>query len=326
MNKTTTCVLVTGVGAIIGQGIIKSLRMTGPPLKIVGIDRNPSAFGAKYCDAFYAKPVSENDPHYPEFIKAVVQIEGVELIIPGIELDVFYFDENRELFQDSNVKLVLNHHALIEIAKDKWKTVQTLITHGIEPIPSTLSNEWSDCVTLLGPPPLIMKPRHGNGSRGIVILENERDFNYWKSKTNQEVMVQRIVSSMDEEYTVAVFGLGDGTASAPIILRRTLASSGSTLTAQVILEDTSITNMINTLNQLFAPIGPTNYQFRKEGDKTFLLEVNPRISSATSLRAAFNYNEAWMCVEYFLHGIPPEPINIKNGRAVRFVEDYVEYL
>ena len=59
--KTPT-VLITGVGAIIGQGIIKSLRMEDRPVRIIGIDRNPDAFGARRCDRFHPKPLNEEGP------------------------------------------------------------------------------------------------------------------------------------------------------------------------------------------------------------------------------------------------------------------------
>lgn len=42
-NKINVTVLVTGVGAIIGQGIIKSLRKSNYLVKIVGIDRSKNS-------------------------------------------------------------------------------------------------------------------------------------------------------------------------------------------------------------------------------------------------------------------------------------------
>ena len=45
-------ILVTGVGAIIGYGIVNSLRMTGRELNIVGMDVYPDAVGQHFCDHF----------------------------------------------------------------------------------------------------------------------------------------------------------------------------------------------------------------------------------------------------------------------------------
>lgn len=172
---------------------------------------------------------------------------------------------------------------------------------------------------------MLLKPRQGNGGRKIVRLEDERDFEYWTRKTDEPFMLQRIVGTDEDEFTASVFGLGDAQATPPIVFKRKLSPTGSTLLADVV-DDASIQSMIGRLNVLFRPLGPTNYQFRTEADTTYLLEINPRISSATSFRAAFGFNEAWMCVDYFLHKTVPAPCGIRRGRAMRYVEDHVEYL
>jgi carbamoyl-phosphate synthase large subunit len=73
----------------------------------------------------------------------------------------------------------------------------------------------------------------------------------------------------------------------------------------------------------FSPVGPTNFQFRKADHGLKLLEINPRISSATSIRAAFGYNEALMAVELALENRMPIQPKIGRGRAVRYTEDFV---
>jgi carbamoyl-phosphate synthase large subunit len=56
-----------------------------------------------------------------------------------------------------------------------------------------------------------------------------------------------------------------------------------------------------------------------------LLEINPRISSATSIRAAFGYNESIMSVDYFLRGkVPMQPV-VRKGVAIRYAEEHIFY-
>ena len=57
---------------------------------------------------------------------------------------------------------------------------------------------------------------------------------------------------------------------------------------------------IKNLCEIFNPFGPTNFQFRYHEGNLKLLEINPRISSSTSIRMKFGYNESLMAVEYFL--------------------------
>ena len=76
---------------------------------------------------------------------------------------------------------------------------------------------------------------------------------------------------------------------------------------------------------LLRPIGPTNFQLRRHEGALQLLEINPRVSSSTSIRATFGYNKAFMAVEYFLQGKEPVQPRIRPGRAVRYVEDAIFY-
>ena len=75
----------------------------------------------------------------------------------------------------------------------------------------------------------------------------------------------------------------------------------------------------------FQPEGPTNFQFRRHEGELYLLEINPRMSSSTTIRTAFGYNEARMCLEYYLENKRAIVGPIRRGRALRFIEDYIIY-
>ena len=244
------------------------------------------------------------------------------MVLPGLEIDVDFFDKHRAFFKQINVPIVINRQELIALSSDKWFLGDVLHRNGLPQIPSCIPDTWSEAVDVLGPPPLLLKPRIGNGSRGIVRLNDENDFIYWCGKTQGSWMLQRIVGTDIEEYTVGIFGFGNGISLDPILFRRRLSSAGNTLQAEVV-EDSVIELATKALTALFQPLGPTNYQFRKEGDTAYLLEINPRFSSSNSLRTAFGYNEVEMSIDYFLMGnIPPTP-KINQGIAWRYNEDFV---
>ena len=55
-------VLVTGVGAIIGYGIINSLKMQNEyPIRIVGMDIYDDAYGQFLCDKFYVAERADSE-------------------------------------------------------------------------------------------------------------------------------------------------------------------------------------------------------------------------------------------------------------------------
>lgn len=315
-------VLVTGVGAIIGQGIVKSLRLCKQALRVIGIDRNPNSIGPYLCDVFYPKPAcDEGSSDYISFWKNVLLNESIDLVLPGLEVDVFFLARYEQILTETGAILGLNNIDLIELARDKWLFTLGLSKGGFDPIPTIVAQEWSECLEALGKPPFLMKLRHGSGSRGLVRLESKADFLYWIRKSAGNFMIQKIIGREDEEYTVGAFGFGDGDSLSPIIFRRRLSAAGNTAYAEVI-QDKIIQEETDNLSMYFKPIGPTNYQFRKEHGKPFLLEINPRLSSSTSLRAGFGYNEAEMALNFYLKATRPDTPDVIEGRAWRFSEDF----
>lgn len=317
-------VIVTGVGALIGHGIIRSLRCAGGRIRVVGIDRNPDAYGARDCDAFHRKPDDEGLPSYLDFWVRTIRSEQARLVIPGLDVDCLFLSRHRSELEAAGARLCLNTDPLLALGQDKWQLSMALAEVGAYAIPSMISGDWEQCVEVLGAPPLLMKPRHGSAGRGIVRLHDAEDFHYWRRKAGAGFMIQRIVGSDDEEYTAGVFGLGDGESLPPIVFRRRLSASGSTGYAEVV-SDPAVEAACAVLSRYFRPVGPTNYQFRKSADALYLLEINPRFSSSSSLRTAFGYNEAAMALDYFLHARrPPDPV-IGRGRAWRYTEDIIAH-
>lgn len=315
-------ILVTGVGAIIGYGIIRSLRQCRYPVHIVGMDVYEDAVGRHWCDHFErAAPAAS--PHYPAFISNLLRKHAIDLVIPGIEQDVRRMSAERGRWRGEHARFVLNDDPLIEIAHDKWLLHQRLLAAGVPAIPTLIAGCFHELAEVLGAP-FLLKPRRSYASKGIQKIFTEEDLGYWRSKTGDQFMVQQIVGNEEEEYTASVFGLGDGAHTGGIVLRRKLSGEGATVKARV-EEMPAVGEQVDRLIALFRPVGPTNLQFRLQGSEALLLEINPRISSATSLRTAFGFNEAEMCIEYYLKGETPARRTIRPGGAIRYIEDVILY-
>jgi carbamoyl-phosphate synthase large subunit len=310
-------ILVTGVGAIIGYGIINSLRMQKDyNVRILGQDIYENAYGRFLCDKFYVAERADS-PHFLEYINRIIEDEHIDLIIPGIEQDMYRLYELREKV---NTTIVLNNDLLIDLSRDKLKTYDFFKENGLNVIPTMFMHEYDSCVENLGLP-FLLKPRKSYASKGIHKIYTKEEFDFY-NKIPENNIFQRIVGSEDEEYTIGVFGKGDGTYSDYIILKRTLAQTGATDKAVVIENDEPLMSYVNQICNITKPLGPTNIQLRKENGKMYLLEINPRISSACSIRAYAGYNDSLKSVALYLEGkhLPNSPKKIIN--AVRFVGDF----
>jgi carbamoyl-phosphate synthase large subunit len=312
-------ILVTGVGAIIGYGVLKSLAEAGHHL--IGMDIYADAYG-RHLAADFVQAVRTDDPAYPDFLARTLKHQRPDLVIPAIEQDVERFDSLRDLFADLGMACALNAAELIRLAADKWVFHEAELSAGLSPIPSLVSDDFDLLAATLGLP-FLLKPRRGYAGKGMVEIGSTEGFAPYRPGMDR-YLAQKIVGSPDEEYTVGAFGDGEGGFTAQIQMRRRLSGEGATLKAEVV-EDAGLAARVAAYGRAFRPVGPTNLQFRRDGDGFALLEINPRISSATSLRAAFGYNEAEMAVGYYLQGRLPAQPAIRRGRAVRYIEDFVEF-
>lgn len=314
-------ILVTGVGAIIGYGLLRSLRAADSSLRLVGADIYPDAVGQVWSDAFVQAPLTSN-PDYLDWLKSVVDTHKVDLIIPGIEQDLHRYSDERDAMVGWRSRTVLNRSRLVNLSRDKWLMHEELASIG-EPcvIPSHVSGTFDELASLLGLP-FLLKPRKSYASKGIVLVGDRATFEAHRHQLGMRTIAQPVIGTPEHEYTVGVFGDGEGRASASIALRRVLASDGSTLKAWV-CEPDGLGQVVDRLCSHFKPTGPTNLQFRLARDGWKLLEINPRVSSSTSLRTAFGYNEGAMCVDFFLDGRLPKQPALRTGFATRYIEDHV---
>lgn len=310
-------ILVTGVGAIIGYGIIKSLReQTMYDVRIIGMDIYDDAYGQFVCDKFYIAERADS-PKYLDFINHIVEKESIDLIMPGIEQDMYRL---HELGNKVNTKVVMNNNLLIELSQDKLLTYDFFAKAGLNVIPTLFNKSYFDCVSRLGSP-FLLKPRHSYASKGIHKIYTEEEFSFYNKQPETNIY-QRIVGTDNSEYTISVFGKGDGSYADYIILKRKLAQTGATDKATIVMNDAVLMDYVDKVCQATNPIGPTNIQLRKEDDKVFLLEINPRISSACSIRTHMGYNDALKSIEFYLYGRHMTPSEKKQLHAVRFIDDY----
>lgn len=314
-------VLVTGVGAIIGYGIVKSLKKSKYELNIIGTDIYEDAIGQQWCDGF-EQAVLASSPNYCEHLKSIIVKHNIDLVIPGIEQDIEQIAKNMHYFEDLKTKFVINNRELLATANDKWSTDLVLRQHGVSGIPSYIDGDYETIVSELGTP-FLLKPRRSYASKGIMTIHGEDEYYFWKKKLKDNFMVQKIVGDSDSEYTVGVFVFSNGE-SHKIVMQRKLSGEGSTAKAKIV-NNKELEAFIDELISIFKPVGPTNFQFRYENGVYYLLEINPRISSSTSLRTAFGYNEAEMCIEYYLENKKPTQPEIRLGTAIRYIEDWVKY-
>lgn len=310
-------ILVSGASGIVGYGILRSLRELN--CKLIGATIYEESPAACFSDVVVQPPMSVDNRYIPWLLDTISDY-NIDMIIPSIEIDVSLWNKNRKQLESTRTHVLLNSFNLIEMCSDKWCFYQNLEKCGLKyNIESSIVPDFKRFSL-----PFILKPRRGYGSKGIVKITSEEEFNLYRGDIGPVLMMQEYIGSEEEEYTVSAFFDKDSQMRACMAMKRKLSQHGYTESAEVVAEK-EFSEVIRELSLILKPVGPTNFQFRKHNNNWKLLEINPRISSATSIRKAFGYNESAMCVEYFLEHKKIEQPIIRNGKAIRYTEECVFY-
>ena len=316
-------ILVSGASGVVGYGILRALRSGRTDLHLIGTTIYVDSVAQRFCDSFVHAPRT-SEPRYTDWLCKTIRAERVDLLIPGIEVDMFHWSKHREAIIRSGGTPVLNRPELIELCRDKWQFyVHARSILGPNAIDTSLSKDFAELEHMYGLP-FLAKPRQGYAARGIVKITGKESFAAIMDRIGSHFMIQPLVGADDEEYTVSAFCDDEGSYTARMALRRRLSVEGYTEKAETTPVD-EFDPILARLCQHLRPLGPTNFQFRRHEGMLKLLEINPRISSATSIRCAFGFNEALMAIPFYREGkLPTQPV-IQEGRAVRYVEDFIFY-
>jgi len=313
-------IFVSGASGVVGYGILKTLRKSGRKFKLVGSTIHENSVAPAFCDILEIAPFTGSELYYPWLID-LVKKHGIDIMIPGIEIDMHSWSANRELFCDL-VDCVLNVESLVNLCRNKWEFYLDLARRSDPCIIPTYSEGRFDELSEKCGLPFLLKPRQGYGSKGIIKVDSQEKFQFHASRMESEIIAQPIVGNDNEEFSISCFGDEKGGFFNIFSLRRKLGPAGFTEWAEVV-DDKPFIETVSRLCSYYLPVGPTNFQFRTHHGDLKLLEINPRISSATSIRAAFGYNEALMSVDYFLDSLIPCLPKTSRGSAIRYFEDHI---
>ena len=311
-------VLVSGASGVVGYGILRCLKERGDCF-LIGTTIYPDSPANCFSDVVEIVPRTDATG-YIDYLKALISKYSVDMIIPGIEADMSMWNQHREELNSTGTIVLLNNPELISLCLDKWRFYEKLEDNNYRcRIKTSLKKEYNQFEA-----PFILKPRCGFGARGLVKVETEAQFDAYIDEIGSNLMMQEFVGTDDKEYTVSAFFDAESKVKAVMGMRRKLAKAGYTEIAEVIDTEPFMGDILE-LAGIFFPVGPTNFQFRKHNGGLKLLEINPRISSSTSIRTKFGYNEVNMAVEYFIEGKEIKQPIVRKGKAIRYTEDFIFY-
>lgn len=313
-------IIVTGAGAVLGQGIIKSLRSSTLPLHIVALDPNPLSAGLHWADSSHLIPMA-TDADYENRIESILEIEQPDAVLVGTDVELAIFAKKRAEWEAGyNTHILVSAENVIEIADDKYQTAQFLEKHGLSN-PKSVRGEDTQALRQLVEEigfPLIVKPRRGARAVGVSKVNSQSELDE-TMKGRHDLVVQQMAGADDQEYTAGVLYFDDKV-QASIVLRRDLRDGNTYRAYSGDFPDYE--KYVHELAHALKPYGPTNFQFRVDAHGVpRLFEINARFSGTTPMRALFGFNEVELCLRKLIMGEDISPPSIRHGTVIRFLEE-----
>jgi ATP-grasp in the biosynthetic pathway with Ter operon/PylC-like, N-terminal domain len=166
-------VLVSASGAPGTAALLRALRENGErDVRLVGTDMSERSVGRHLCDVFHLVPAG-SDPGFPEAMRAVVEREEVDAVLPQSSFDLEGLAAHRESFP---VPVLVSGPDTIHRSNDKAESYALLHRIGV-PAPAfrrvSGAAQVAEAACELGYPdrPVCFKPVFSSGSRGFRILD-----------------------------------------------------------------------------------------------------------------------------------------------------------
>jgi carbamoyl-phosphate synthase large subunit len=287
-----TAVLFTCVGMRVD--IVTAFRHAGA--RTVAADASPLAPALYHAHAHALVP-PKDDPAYIPTLADIVAADDVRLVVPLTDIDQFVVSERRD---ELGAPVLLPQHDVVRRTSDKYLAHVTLDGVGI-PSPAT----WlPDALPADLPFPVLVKARHGFGSRHIYRAESASELEFFLAHTPVESIVQAYCAG--DEFSIDVFcDLESRCLNA--IPRTMIESKGGESIKGMTIDDFDLIEFGCQVAEALRLRGPANIQCFRDADGAKLVtDVNPRFGGGFPLHlaAGSRYPELALALA---NGERPEP-------------------
>ena len=317
-------ILVTAVGSELAFSIIKAIRTMQTPYRLIGCDINKEVLGKCWCDTFYVVPKARNEDAYIRVIRKIIKEEKVDFLIPTADAEFFILPNYKiELLEKYRCSLLTNDSCEVSLYNDKWLAYKHYESNSIPAPRCYLLGDLKSLKSKLVQSffPMILKPRLGGGSRSIYKIETFEDIRKYREIVPNPLLSEYLLPD-DEEYTAGTYRTTENSVFVIIFKRKLkfgMTNSGHIVSDSVLVDFCKDVILKTNLR------GANNIQFRLTSEGPKVLEINPRFSGTTGIRAHYGFNEIEMWINEH-KGYPLEEPKLKKGFFMRYMEEKYQFL
>jgi carbamoyl-phosphate synthase large subunit len=312
-------ILVTGAGAVLGQGILRSLNHESGKIENIEIhsaDPDIRSSGHWLAQKAHVIPMA-NDPNYGRVLLSLIKSERIDFVFIGTDVELLYFSKNKISIEElTGVKIIVSPEKVVEIANNKYLTACFLRDNGF-PFPnSVMANDEVGVESFLKENsfPLLAKPVDGARSKGVIIVKGIDDIKSILSDP-QNLVIQEYLQEGEGEFTSGAVVI-NGRCTSVVTLKRDLRD-GNTYRAYYKKDYERFTSFISNVAEKLGVEGPVNFQFRISKGVPKIFEINGRFSGTTPLRFMFGFNEVNAILRHYIFGEKIKKPSLREGAVLR---------
>lgn len=299
-------IIITGIGGVVGQGILRNLTDMMLDVKIIGTNVSLVSAGNYLCNEVIKVPFGYDKDYIPMMVE-VCRKENVSLIIPSTDYEAYHLGANQKLFE---CVIATSPAEVTKFCLDKYLNYLAFARYNIPFASSFLPSEYHQQFETV-----VVKPREGRGSRNIYVNPSD------PSSFDDEYVVQEYLEG--PEITTTFYVTRSGEMHGFITFVREL-ESGNTVKAEVTFDyDVELEGMVRKMVGHYPFRGSCNVQSRVTRKGIIPFEINCRISGTNSIRSQFGFNDVAYTVQEYLLEQRPAPPNVVKGTALRVILDII---
>lgn len=294
---------MTGAGGPAGVNVIKLLR---DEYYVVSTDMSGYSEGFALSHRYYVVPSASEAARFLRALEDIVEAEGVDLIIPTVDEEIFVLANNGLRHGD---RLVSHPRETVNTCINKYEMYRYLERRVPELIP-----RYSKDPRDLDSDPVVKKPVVGRGSRNIYVGR--------RGELSAEEGYFFVEYLPGREWTVDAAAGRDGSILVAVPRVRLKTRAGVSQVGRVIMNRELIGYVVELARHLRFS-GGLNVQFKEDAaGRPKLQEINLRFSGGLDITAKAGVNLPKLLVEHWLHGTAPSGLSVREGVYVRVPEAY----
>jgi carbamoyl-phosphate synthase large subunit len=308
----TVRVLVTGAGGPAAIAAMKSLRADSS-IQLIAADMDPWAAGLYLVPERTLVPAG-TAPEFAEVLLGRCRALGVDVVLPTVDAELLPLAAARDTFAAAGIRLLLAPATALGVILDKLSLARHC--HGIVPVPrtepfgpATDPGSWTY--------PVVVKPRQGSGSRGVVIVGSAAELAALDRPPG--LIVQDFLPG--EEYSVDVLADAAGHVIASVPRLRARVDSGVSVGGRTV-HDPEVEGFGRAVARATGLTYVANVQCRRDRDgQPALLEVNPRMPGTLGLTIASGVDMPRLALAALLGQAVPDRLDFCERAVVRFLDE-----